>query len=709
MDKTESKQQQVEQSQDNAPVQDSEPTAAASDPQAQNEQKSQGVDLAHGNTSELIARGESMIDGNDPYTAMNYYVEGGAMQQAYYGLVNGSLITEHTFGELNRLSPPGKYEYVYMTISFTDGDSDLVGNFSLFALGKYQMVPEVRWNAMAAVGLSETDLFSPQNQDLCFTNYLIVEKRPAVMAYLKGEGDIEAAAYEIAMEWAAVGVAPGRKIDNGSYGADNGLTSYYDGVGGNAASVSYEEIKAALEADRAAIQSGGIATHTAVTSMDTPASIYPSSNIEPQANNVSEANAAEPVSTNIDVEEAVAYNRMYGYSAETWIEIQRGIGMPEAEVDGDVGPITSQAIADWQASRGFTASDVDGICGPMTLDAIRSGMPAVSAAIAADPAVQQANDNPAVEQPVTEPAPAPAPAEPAPVQAEPAPSANNEPAPAPAEPAPAPAQAEPEEAALLTPEQVQAALDWNNARDYTPETITIIQRSIGAPETGQFCAADMQKIAAWQQLYGLPEIDGMFGNQALRKSTIKATFNHGLYHYLGYGTADWCTDHGFYYSDSLDDLDGDFKESAKKVVNGIRAAGGSVDISVTFRHQVRAAIMNFSVELDKDAIQYVLDAYNVDVDGDWDAAYAARQSFGIGNNPAAVNSNHIYGLAIDMCITDLPRNFQCGDETITTHGNQGGWAANAEELDNQLRNYAIGDNFYWFGYGDSVHWSYNGH
>ena len=216
-------------------------------------------------------------------------------------------------------------------------------------------------------------------------------------------------------------------------------------------------------------------------------------------------------------------------------------------------------------------------------------------------------------------------------------------------------------------------------------------------------------VAAWQQLYGLPEIDGMFGNQALRKSTIKATFNHGLHHYLGYGTADWCTDHGFYYSDSLDDLDGDFKESAKKVVNGIRAAGGSVDISVTFRHQVRAAIMNFSVELDKDAIQYVLDAYNVDVDGDWDAAYAARQSFGIGNNPAAVNSNHIYGLAIDMCITDLPFSFQCGDETITTHGNQGGWAANAEELDNQLRNYAIGDNFYWFGYGDSVHWSYNGH
>ncbi|MBQ9242024.1 MAG: peptidoglycan-binding protein [Proteobacteria bacterium] len=692
MEHTEEKQKQAELSQDSAPVQGGGQTAAEPDPQVQNAQKTQnapqqqGVDLAHGNTSELIARGESMTDGNDPYTAMNYYVpEYDDPLSAYFGKINGRFITEYSFGELDALSP--EQGYVNMTISYTDGDPDRNVNASLFALGKYQMVPSVRMSAMACVGLSESAPFSPQNQDLCFTNYLIVEKRPAVMAYLSGESDdIEEAALEIAMEWAAVGISPNETTARGEYGSYDGLTSYYNGVGDNAASVSYEEIKAALCADRAAIESGGIASHTAVTSMNTPESIYPSDHTAPQANQASESNAAEPVSTNIDIDTAVTFNRMYGYTPDTWVEIQRGIGMPEYEVDGDVGPVTSQAIANWQASRGFPSSDVDGICGPMTLDAIRSGMPAVSAAIAQDPAVQQA------AQPET---PAPAPTQ------------TDAPAQQPA-PAPAPTQTQPADAALLSPDEVQTALDWNIARDYAPETIMLIQSSIGAPQTGSFCAADIQKIAAWQKLYGLPEIDGMFGNQAMRVSTIKPKFNHALYHYLGSDTPAWCDQHGFITSASIDDLQGDFRESARKVVEGIRAAGGDVGVNVTFRHHVRAAIMNFCVELNKSKVEGVFAEHGVDVDGDWSGAAAARDAFGLGNNPAAVFSNHIYGLAIDMYIDYLPDQFVCGSEVVYTGGNQGDWVANAAELDRCLRNYAIGDNFHWFGYGDTIHWSYNG-
>ena len=705
MEPTESKQKQVEQSQDNAPVQDSAPTAAASDPQAQNEQKSQGFDLAHGNTSELIARGESMTDGNDPYTAMNYHVEGEEVpRSAYFGLVNGRYITDYTFGELEELSP--KYGEVSMTISFTDGDPAQYINGSLFALGKYQMVPEVRLEAMETVGLPKTALFSPENQDLCFTNHLIVKKRPAVMAYLSGESDdIEVAALEIAMEWAAVGIAPGEETAKHGTGADNGLTSFYDGVGGNAASVSYEEIKEALRADRAAIASGGVATHTAVTSNDTPASIYPSSNITPQANNVSEANVTEPTSTNIDLDEAVAYNRMYGYSPETWIEIQRGIGMPESEVDGDVGPITSQAIADWQASRGFSASDVDGICGPMTLDAIRSGMPAVSAAIAADPVAQQVTENPAAAEPVTEPA------APTPAQTEPAP-APAEPAPAPAEPAPAPTQAEAPAAGLLTPEQVQAALDWNIAKDYAPETIVLIQRSTGAPETGVFCAADMQKIAAWQQLYGLSDVDGMFGSQAMAVSEIPQKFNHALNVEAGWDTPDWCNRHNFVSSSSLDDLKGDFRESAKKVINGIIAAGGEISISATFRHKVRAAIMNYcycrSEGWSTDEAEEILADNNINISATYQGAEAAVDAFQM-VCCAATNSRHIDGLAVDMEIHKLPDSFQYDGYTIETGGNRGGKVSNAEALDDALSASGVCYNFNWIGTGDYVHWSSDGH
>lgn len=73
----------------------------------------------------------------------------------------------------------------------------------------------------------------------------------------------------------------------------------------------------------------------------------------------------------VDIDKALKYNKSYGYSRETWKEIQRGIGMSSDQIDGIVGRITTQAIADWQARNGFTGSDLDGICGPNTLKAIR--------------------------------------------------------------------------------------------------------------------------------------------------------------------------------------------------------------------------------------------------------------------------------------------------------------------------------------------------
>ena len=181
--------------------------ATGSDPSAKNEQMTQGVDLAHGNLSELLARGESISPkgGNNPYDAFNFYKSNGKLGNSYFGLIDNKPISEHTFESLENLSSSST-----LHISYTDGDAPVTQyGARLFALGKYQIIPSTRESARVAVGLKKSDLFSAQNQDLCFTNYLIKDKRPAVMKYLTGNGSLEAAALAIAQEWASVGIKPG--------------------------------------------------------------------------------------------------------------------------------------------------------------------------------------------------------------------------------------------------------------------------------------------------------------------------------------------------------------------------------------------------------------------------------------------------------------------------------------------------------------------
>lgn len=72
----------------------------------------------------------------------------------------------------------------------------------------------------------------------------------------------------------------------------------------------------------------------------------------------------------IDKSRAVKVNKSYGYSRETWKEIQRSVGLTGSDVDGYVGPQTVTMIAIWQAKNGL---EVDGICGPKSLAAMRSG------------------------------------------------------------------------------------------------------------------------------------------------------------------------------------------------------------------------------------------------------------------------------------------------------------------------------------------------
>jgi hypothetical protein len=111
----------------------------------------------------------------------------------------------------------------------------------VFAVGAAQFIPETLKMAAQAAGLGPAELFNGQNQDRLAAALLLGGKRPALAAYLKGTShDIEAAQLDLAKEWASIPGPDGR--------------GFYDGdSAGNRASAKPAEVRAALQAARAAI------------------------------------------------------------------------------------------------------------------------------------------------------------------------------------------------------------------------------------------------------------------------------------------------------------------------------------------------------------------------------------------------------------------------------------------------------------------------
>lgn len=69
------------------------------------------------------------------------------------------------------------------------------------------------------------------------------------------------------------------------------------------------------------------------------------------------------------LKDAVDYNRARRFPDDTWAQVQMRIG---ATVDGEPGPKTTEAVAEFQARHGLT---VDGLVGPVTLSALGVALP----------------------------------------------------------------------------------------------------------------------------------------------------------------------------------------------------------------------------------------------------------------------------------------------------------------------------------------------
>ncbi|EOU9513069.1 hypothetical protein ACOJCK_003009 [Cronobacter dublinensis] len=136
---------------------------------------------AHSKFADLLGRVESKND----YTAYNVHVT---------------------------YTPHYNTNLTFMTISQVIDSQDDKSSQGMFATGRFQITPDTLKNAVNSLGLNINNLYDEDMQDKIFEEYVIKVKRPAIISYLEGNGNIEDAIYDWAKEFASAGVRKGKPI-----------------------------------------------------------------------------------------------------------------------------------------------------------------------------------------------------------------------------------------------------------------------------------------------------------------------------------------------------------------------------------------------------------------------------------------------------------------------------------------------------------------
>jgi len=130
-----------------------------------------------------------------------------------------------------------------------------VGNYGIFAAGKYQIIPATMPGAVRAAKLSRDDKFTPSNQDKLGTA-LIMNKRPRVGAYLTGKSnDLYGAVEALSLEFASI---PNPATGRSQYGS------------GNRTAHTVAEVENALRRSRESIMSGQPISSTSTPTQTSP-------------------------------------------------------------------------------------------------------------------------------------------------------------------------------------------------------------------------------------------------------------------------------------------------------------------------------------------------------------------------------------------------------------------------------------------------------
>jgi peptidoglycan hydrolase-like protein with peptidoglycan-binding domain len=285
--------------------------------------------------SEMIAGGES---GSAGYNAYNRGTQGNQIIGADRPIDFASL----TLGQVQAMQHRGE----------------------VFAVGKYQVIPDTLDGAAASMQLDPNQKFTPELQEKIFSNYLITDKRPAVESYITGKpgATLEAAQRGLAAEWASIG------------DPDKGGASHYGGA--NHASITLKQTADALNqmrADYLADVAKGMTPSAAwdtVTATDSPPSFTHAASHHAQ---VSRPVLLTQGDRSAHVRELQTSLAQLGY--------KDGHGHP-LKADGDFGLDTRHAVEKFQHDHHLVA---DGKAGPKTLEALHAQTQAKTAPGLDDP------------------------------------------------------------------------------------------------------------------------------------------------------------------------------------------------------------------------------------------------------------------------------------------------------------------------------------
>jgi len=172
---------------------------------------------------------------------------------------------------------------------------------------------------------------------------------------------------------------------------------------------------------------------------------------------------------------------------------------------------------------------------------------------------------------------------------------------------------------------------------------------------------------------------------------------------------------GWINSTEFSALDPSWGPRVQAFVEGLLAAGAQVRVTAGLRHPNRAFLMHYAWGVAQG--QYTPAQANEACRGrginiEWDhgttescraAAQALVSAFGLVHQ-ASIKSNHIQGLAIDMEISDLPASITMNGRTYATQ-----CGACGEDAARSVAPIGHAMGVIWFGPGDVVHWSHNGH
>ena len=175
-----------------------------------------------------------------PSTAVSSIIQGGESGAAGYNAYNRGTQGNRIVG------PNGPRKLVEMTLATIMTNQKRPRNHAdyLFAVGKYQMIPDTLAEGVASLRLNTSLKYDENTQELLFSGYLMDNKRPQISAYIKelpGNSAFKAGLAG-AQEWASIAVPAGH--------AKAGR-SFYDGVGGNSAHITAEDFLGALNEARA--------------------------------------------------------------------------------------------------------------------------------------------------------------------------------------------------------------------------------------------------------------------------------------------------------------------------------------------------------------------------------------------------------------------------------------------------------------------------